>query len=306
MTLDESRDVIVVGSGPAGLSAALALGRQRRRVLVCDTGAPANAPSAAVHGALGFDGVAPRELRSRGRDECARYPSVSFRDAEAVAVAPLEGGFRVTLADGQALPARKVILACGRRYELPPIPGARERFGSRVLHCPFCHGWEARDRALAIIGGDAETFQLAVMLRALSDRLILCTNGAHALEDDQLDQLTGAGVALYEQPVTAIRAAGDGVELRLADGGSERRDAIFLCHTPRDHELVERLAVERGDEGRLQVDPTGQTGIPGLYAAGDLCTFAQVTLAISTGAVAGSAASMVLAYEDLAKGAERR
>jgi thioredoxin reductase len=208
MALDQSPEVIVVGGGPAGLSAALALGRQRRRVLVCDTDAPANAASAAVHGALGFDGVAPQELRRRGRDECARYPSVSFRDAEAVAVEPPDRGFRVTFADGAELPARKVILACGRRYELAPIPGAREMFGSRVLHCPFCHGWEARDRALAIIGGDPHAVHLAVMLQALSDRLILC--------------------------------------------------------------------------------------------------IAQVTLAISTGAVAGSAASMVMAYEDLAKGGEPR
>ncbi|MGH2947041.1 MAG: NAD(P)/FAD-dependent oxidoreductase [Solirubrobacteraceae bacterium] len=197
----ESPEVIVVGGGPAGLSAALALGRQRRQALVCDTDAPANAASVAVHGALGFDAVAPRELRSRAREECARYPSVSFRDAEALAVEPLDRGFRVTFRDGPELRARKVILACGRRYELPPIPGARELFGSRVLHCPFCHGWEARDMALAIIGGDAHAFQLAVMLRGLSDRLILCTNGAPALEDDQLDQLQRAGVALQEQPV---------------------------------------------------------------------------------------------------------
>lgn len=301
-----SPEAIVIGGGPAGLSAALALGRQGRHVHVCDADAPANAASAAVHGALGFDGVAPRELRRRGREERERYPSVSFRDSEAVAVEPLDGGFRVAFADGAELLVRKVILACGRRYELPPIPGVRELFGSRVLHCPFCHGWEARGMALAIIGGDPHAFQLAVMLRGLSDRLILCTNGAHGLEDDQLDQLQAAGVALHEQPVTAVGEAGDGVELTFADGGSQRRDAVFVHHTPRDHALVERLDLDRGEQDRIQVDETGQTSIAGLYAAGDLCTFAQVTLAISTGAVAGSAASMALAYEDLAKGAERR
>jgi thioredoxin reductase len=147
------------------------------------------------------------------------------------------------------------------------------------------------------VGGDA--------LRA-GERRRHPAGGAHAPEDDQLDQLRGAGVAVHEQPVTAIAEAGDGVELSFADGGSERRDAVFLHHTPGDHELVERDDVERGDEGRIQVDQTGQTSIPGLYAAGDLCTFAQVALAISTGAVAGSAASMVLAYEDVARGAERR
>jgi thioredoxin reductase len=301
MDLAKSQDVVVIGGGPAGLSAALALGRQRRSAVVCDTNAPANAASAAVHGALGFDGVSPPELRRRGREECARYPSLSFRDAEALAVEPVDGGFRVTLADAQELRARKVILACGRRYELPPIPGARDLFGSRVLHCPFCHGWEVRGKALAVIGGDAQALQLAVMLRRLTDQLILFTNGTHALNDDQLAQLRGARVAVHEQPVTAIAEAGDGVELAFADEGSERRDAVFLHHIPGDHQLVTRLNLDRRDDGRLQVDETGQTSIPGLYAAGDLCTFAQVTLAMSTGAVAGSAASVVLAYEDLAK-----
>jgi thioredoxin reductase len=113
-------------------------------------------------------------------------------------------------------------------------------------------------------------------------------------------------VGLREQPITAVGEAGDGVELTFADGDPERRDAAFLHHTPRDHELVARLDLDRGEEGRIRVDETGQTSIPGLYAAGDLCTFAQVALAISTGTIAGSAASMVMAYEDLTKGAERR
>jgi thioredoxin reductase len=295
----ESPEVIIVGGGPAGLSAALALGRQRRRALVCDTDAPANAVSPAVHGALGFDGVPPHKLRSAGRQECARYPSLGFLDAEVLAVEPVDGGFRVELANEPEVRARKVILACGRRYELPPIPGARELFGSRVLHCPFCHGWEARDMALAIIGDDARAFQMAVMLHGLSNQLILCTDGTPALEGDQLDQLRDVGVDVREQTVATIAECGDGVELRFTDGGAERRDAVFVNHTPRDHELVERLDLDRSEDGRIQVDETGQTSIPGLYAAGDLCTFAQVTLGISTGAVAGGRVSIALAYEDL-------
>jgi thioredoxin reductase len=227
----ESLDVVVGGGGPAGLSAALVLGRQRRRALVCDTDAPANAVSPATHGALGVDGVSPRELRGTGRVQCERYPSVSFQETEVLAVEPVEGGFRVALADERQLLARKVILACGRRYELSPIPGARELFGSRVLHCAFCHGWESRDKALAIIGGDAHAFQLAVMLRGLGAQLMLCTNGTPELEDDQLDQLQGAGVAVRREPVAEIAETGEEVELRFARGGSQLRDAVFLRPT---------------------------------------------------------------------------
>lgn len=299
-SLRESHDVIVVGGGPAGLSAALMLGRQRRRALICDTDAPANAVSHAVHGMIGFDGVPPRELRETARAQCERYPSLDFEDGEVHAVDPADGAFRVTLADRRELRAQGR-LACGRRYELAEIPGAQELFGSRVLHCPFCHGWEARDKALAAIGGDAMTFQLAVMLRGLTDNLILCTNGPAELEDEQLAQLHGAGIALNRETVAEIAEAGEGVELRFADGGALRRDAVFCHHTPRDHEVVERLELEKSEDGRIKVDDTGQTSIPGLYAAGDLCTLAQVSLAASTGTIAGGAASMALVFEDLAR-----
>lgn len=300
--LGDSHDVVVVGGGPAGLSAALTLGRQARQVLVFDTAAPANAVSGEVHGALGFDGVPPRDLRGTARSECERYSSVRFEEAEVVAVEPTDGTFRVAVADGQEHRARKVILACGRRYELPEIRGARELFGSQVLHCPFCHGWESRGTALAVIGGDPQSFHLAVMLRRLTDDLVFCTNGSHELEDGQVEQLQDGGVALNPERVTEIEGLGDEIELRFDDDGSLRRHAVFLHHTPADHEFVERLGLDRKDDGRIDVDDLGQTSIPGLHAAGDLCAHAQVALAISSGAFAGGAVSVMLAYEDLAQG----
>jgi thioredoxin reductase len=144
---------------------------------------------------------------------------------------------------------------------------------------------------------------MTVILRRLSDDLILCTNGTPEIEDEQLGQLQGAGVGLHRQPVAEIVAAGDGVELRFKDGAALARDLVFVHHTPRDHQPVERLSLDRTEDGRIQVDETGQTSIPGLYAAGDLATHAQVALAVATGAVAGSAASIVMAYEDLAQAA---
>lgn len=298
--LHETLDAVVVGGGPAGLSAALALGRQRRRAMVCDIGAPANAVAHAVHGFLGFDGVPPQEVRRAAREQCERYPSLQFQQTEVLAVEPADGRFRVSTADQGVLDARKVILACGRRYELPAIPGAQALFGSRVLHCPFCHGWESRDRSLAVVGGDAHALQTVVLLRRLSDDLTLCTNGPPELEAEQLDQLQSAGVDLHHEPVAEIAAAGKGIELRFADRASMARDLVFLAHTPRNHELIERLGADRTEDGRVQVDETGETSIPGLYAAGDLATSAQVALAVASGAVAGAAASIVMAHEDLA------
>jgi thioredoxin reductase len=131
--LHEPVDAVVVGGGPAGLSAALALGRQRRRAVVCDTDAPANAVSHAMQGFLGFDGISPDALRRTAREQCARYPSLRFQETEVLAVEPADDRFEVTIAGQGDLEARKVILACGRRYELPAIPGAQELFGSRVL-----------------------------------------------------------------------------------------------------------------------------------------------------------------------------
>jgi thioredoxin reductase len=174
-------DVVIVGGGPAGLNAALTLGRARRSVLLVDSGRPRNAPAQAVHGFLTRDGLPPAELRRIGRQQLAAYPTVEVRDTEVLDVRIVgepSGGFLVTLAEGSVTRARRLLLATGLVDQLPPIDGLAELWGNSVLHCPYCHGFEVRGQALAVLGGDPRAIQLAAHLTRFSPDVALCTNGA--------------------------------------------------------------------------------------------------------------------------------
>src|SRR5262245_9389705 len=171
-------DAVIVGGGPAGLSAALVLGRARRRVLVLDTGRPANAASAhAIGGLLAQGGVSPSELRRAGRDQLADLPSVEIRDAEVLDASPVAGEMAVRLDGGHAVRTRALVLAHGLRYEPPRLPGVEGLWGASVFHCPFCDGWEVRDRPLAVHGNGPAAARSAMVLSSWSNDVGLCTDG---------------------------------------------------------------------------------------------------------------------------------
>ena len=271
-------DVVIVGGGAAGLSAALALGRVRRTVLLLDSGEHRNAPSPAMHNFLTRDGTPPAELRAIARAELDEYPTVRIRDERVDAIRRQEdGGFEVSLAGGEAVGARRVLLATGVRDELPPVDGLGALWGRAALHCPYCHGYEVRDAPLAVLGGTADRARLALHLTRLSDDVVLCTNGAEPPLDVGLRGLLQAhGVGIREEPIDFVREEGcaEGeprVRITFRDGGSLERGAIFIHSRPVQRSaLPAELGCAMFEDGSVEVDDFGRTTVPGVSAAGDM------------------------------------
>jgi thioredoxin reductase len=302
-------DVLIAGGGPAGLSAALLLGRSRRAALVCDDGEPRNAAAPQSHSFLTRDGTPPLELRRVAREQLTPYSSVEFVATEVVDAVAADGRFEVALGDGRRVTARKVVLATGVRDELPAIEGMAELWGTDVFHCPYCHGWEVRDQPLAVMpnGADAEIlWHMVTLIRNWSGAVVLLTHGQTRLTRDDRKRLETMGVALREEPIARLeQEEGRLARIVFADGSVLPRRALFLrpVQHPRT-ELAVHLGCELNDEappGLIRVDTMWQTTVPGVYAAGDVATqMQQVATAVSSGAMAGAMANHALIRDDLA------
>jgi thioredoxin reductase len=283
-------DVIVIGGGPAGLSAALVFGRQRRKVLVLDGGRPRNAPASEMHMLLSRDGFPPAELLEIGRKELTAYPSVEVRPGTVVAARGHKNAFEVELADGGRERARRLMLATGQTDEpYNDIEGLRERFGYSVFHCPFCHGWEARDKTLAVITRDPQKAVMALYVRSrFSDDVVLCTHGPLDLPDTLAARLDEHGVRHIAEPIVAVTGERDDLTLRFADGTTLARQAIFHRPPSRQHStLAEELGCTILPDGTVRVDERQQTSVPGISAAGDTAKLEPVPEA-TTFVVAGA------------------
>ncbi|GAA1142549.1 NAD(P)/FAD-dependent oxidoreductase [Nesterenkonia lutea] len=304
----EVYDAIIIGSGAAGLSAAQSLGRALRRTLILDTGAPRNRFAAQMHNVLGHDGVAPRELLDAGLKEAARY---GVERAEAgvhrVSESTRDSGPRelvVTLDSGVQLFARSVIAASGLTDELPEVPGLAQRWGSSVLHCPYCHGWEFRGQCLAVLASTPMQVHQAQLLRQWSDRLTFFSAGAGELSQETIERLRARDVVVEPTPVVEVTGDGGAVQaLVLEDGRRVSVDAIFAAGRllPRDHYLAS-LGLDREDTpvgSFLKVDATGQTSHERIWAAGNVASpMATVPTSMSMGSFAGAAANATLVSED--------
>jgi thioredoxin reductase len=288
-TDNDRYDVVVVGGGAAGLSAALVLGRSRLRTLVVDAGEPRNAPSDHMQGFLTRDGMAPAEFLALGREEIARYGVELVRD-RAVDVTR-DDDFTVSLAGGRTVRARRLIVTTGLKDELPQVPGVTERFGRDVLHCPFCHGWEVRDERFGVL--------------ATSPMSVHHTVAEEELSDDDLRRLAAAGVKVVPGEVSGLRTENDRLTgVRLADGTVHDRSVVFVAPkaVPQTG-LMERLGAELRETpvgAYPVVDPTGRTSVPGVWTAGNAMGFAeQVVHAASGGYRAASAVVGDLIMSDL-------
>lgn len=300
-------EAVVVGGGAAGLSAALVLGRARRRTLVVDAGEPRNAPSAHLQGFLSRDGMPPAELLAVGREEIARYGVELVRDRAVDAVRDAGGEFDVTLAGGRTVHARHLVVATGLKDELPKVPRLAERFGRDVLHCPYCHGWEVRDQAFGVLATTALSVHQALMVTQWSKDVTLFLHEVDEAElsNDDLRRLAAAGVAVVPGRVTEVVVDDDRLTgVRLADGTVHAREALFVAPraVPRT-ELLRRLGAELSETpfGAYPViDERGLTSVPGLWAAGNASGFAeQVINAASRGYRAGAAINGELLFADL-------
>jgi thioredoxin reductase len=289
-------DALVVGGGPAGLSAALVLGRARRRVLVVDTGRPANVESSAIGGLLGQSGVAPVELRRAGREQLVDLPTVEVKDAAVVDADVGSERFGVRLSDGSELRPRALVLAHGLSYEPPALPGIEPLWGRSVFHCPFCDGWEVRDRALAVHGNGPDAVRSALVVSGWSNDVVLVTDGPAHLGDDGRALLDAAGVRVREEPVRRL-AGHDGRldRIEFASGPVEQRDALFVrTRREQPNGLAAALGCELTAGGTIVTDGDGRTAVAGVYAAGDAATerLRSVAAAIGTGSRAALAVAL--------------
>lgn len=296
--MDSEWDCVVIGGGAAGLSAALVLGRARRRTLLLDGGRQSNLAAEAIGGLLGGDKRPPAEYYAAGRAELGAYPSVEVREVEALGGAADEAGFRLELADGSEQRARAVVLATGMNYLYPQLPGARERWGHSVFHCPFCHGWEVQDRPLAVLGDDDAAVHRALLLRGWSDSVTLLSNGESELPDGARDRLGRAGVEVDERAIAELRGAGRELsEIGFADGSERVCGGLLVPITLEWRSpLPERLGARRAQptlisSDGVEVDATMNAGVAGLYAAGDLIPKApSVAAAVASGHFAAASA----------------
>ena len=286
-------DAVIVGGGPAGLSAALVLGRARKRVLVVDSDRPANAVSQGVGGLLGHDRVKPAVLQrkrpapARGARE-RRVPPRRRRDAERIG-----DTFVVTPADGPPVRAHAIVLAHGLRYDPPPIAGIEALWGSSVFHCAFCDGWEVRDRPLAFQGSGPAGARSALVLAGWRDDVVLCTDGA---PDPGGELLAAAGVRVRTEPIARLAGGGGRLEqIEFSHGPAEGREALFV-NTLRDQPngLAAALGCELTAAGTIVIDGDGRTTVAGVYAAGDAATPSSrsVANAIGTGSRVGYAVAL--------------
>jgi thioredoxin reductase len=265
-------DVIIVGAGAAGLSAAQVLGRQQRRTLVLHGGPPRNSPADGIHMFLSRDGFSPLQLLETGRRELEAYPDVEVVAARASEVTGSIDEFTVTLDNGKRHHARRLLLATGQVDRPWHVTGLPERFGRSVMHCPFCHGWESRGKSIVVFGREpAEVMLAAYLADRYTKEITVVTNGPHTLPEPILGNLRELGIPLIQTPVTELSGELGDLEVHFADG-SRMSCQVAFHRAPVEPQtsLAVRLGAELLPDGYLRVDEFAQTTVPGLAAAGDL------------------------------------
>ena len=297
-------DCIVVGGGAAGLSAALVLGRARRRTLVIDAGRQSNRPAEGVGGLLGHDGRPPAELYALGAEQIAAYPSVEIRPGEVRSGARDGGGFTLELSDGTTERGRRVLLATGMDYRYPELPGIAERWGRAVFHCPFCHGWEVRERPLAVLDRGADGARRALLLRAWSDDVTLLANGPAELEPADAASLRAAGVEVDERRVTGLVGPGTSLSAVVLEDGERPCGGLLVPVTLHQRSpLARQLGAEYSEKPpmtteAIAVDGTFATSVDGLFAAGDVIAAMP---SVATAVAQGSAAAAMIVHAHTAE-----
>jgi thioredoxin reductase len=295
-------DVIIVGGSYAGLSAALQLGRARRRVLVLDAGQPRNRFASHAHGFLGSDGAAPGAIAARGRADVLAYPTIEWREAAASEVLRRADGFTVRTGSNEHA-GRRLILATGVVDELPALPGLRERWGQTVFHCPYCHGYELGRGRLGVLATSPLAMHLVALVSewAAVDQTTLFLNAAFEPDAEQLAELAARGIRLEREPVVAAEGEAPALELRLRDGRTARLDGLFLVpHTRLAGPFAEQLGceLEPGPTGAFyKTDATKETTVSGVFACGDAAAAAAaLSIAVADGTIAGVAAHRSLVF----------
>jgi thioredoxin reductase len=307
MTSEISRkyEVVVVGGGAAGLSAAVTLSRALRSTLVVDAGEPRNAPAAGVHGFLSRDGVSPGELLAEGRKEVRRYGG-TVTSGEVIAARTSADGFDVVLRDGRTVAARRLLIATGLSDELPQVEGLKDRWGRDVLHCPYCHGWEVRHRAIGVLASGPMAVHQALLFRQWSANITLFLNDAVEPSEEEWEQLSARSISVVMGRVLALEVTDDAVTgVALSSGKVLPVEAVVVG--PRFEArsaLLESLGVETvehplGIGKRVETNAQGATSVAGVWAAGNVSDLtAQVIASAAAGVAAGAAINADLISEE--------
>ncbi|MFC8126321.1 NAD(P)/FAD-dependent oxidoreductase [Streptomyces sp. NPDC057302] len=311
--VDAEVDVLVVGGGAAGLSAALTLARARRSVLVVDSGEPRNAPADAVHGFLSREGLAPGELLKIGREEIAGYGGRTVAD-RVTGVRRSGERFVVETASGRSHHARRLLVTTGLVDELPDVPGVRERWGRDVLHCPYCHGWEVRDEPIGVLATGPMAVHQALLFRQWTPEVTLFLHTAGELTEEQWEQLAARGIAVVDGEVASLDVDEDRLSgVRLASG--KRVPVRALAVAPRFEArgaVLAELGLTRvnhpmGVGSYVESDATGRTGVEGVWVAGNVTDLvAGVMVSAAAGMTAATAINADLVAADTARAVAAR
>jgi thioredoxin reductase len=302
-------DVVIAGAGPAGLSAALVLGRACRRVLLCDTGTPRSWASKEMHAYLSRDGIHPARFLEISRRQLRKYPGVTFRGVEVLGARRTRSGFNVRLAGGASVRARKLLIATGLFDSVPRLPGIDSLFGRSVFQCPYCDGWEMRGKRIAVYGRRQRGFQMARAMTAWAEDIVLCTDGPSRYTREARAQLQRNGIALREKRIERLEGSRGRLKaLVFRDGEALPRDALFFDTPSREQShLAESLGCQFGRDGGVLCGDYEATSVPGVFVAGNIIRDVQLSIvAAAEGARAAFGINLALTREDFARTARKR
>ncbi|HEX7151496.1 MAG TPA: NAD(P)/FAD-dependent oxidoreductase [Thermoanaerobaculia bacterium] len=303
--MQKNYDVVIVGGGPAGLSAALALGRGRKRTLLCDSGPPRNAAAVHMHNFVTRDGTPPAEFRRIGRQQLETYPNVEVHEERVEEIGGERGHFEVRLASG-IVRARRILLCTGMVDELPELDGYRALWGSAIFQCPYCHAWEIQDRRFAYLASKPEMLSFGLFLRGWTSDVVVLTDARFDVPPELRAALAPAGVGVDERRIVRLVANGERLErIEFADGAPLARDVMFAHPPQRQVDLVRALGVELDAAGFVRVDELHrETSVPGIHAGGDLVSPAQgAIIAAASGSFAAARLNHALTIELASSGA---
>jgi len=301
MRTEKIFDAIIIGGSYAGLSAAMALGRSLRRVLVIDSGLPCNRQTPHSHNFLTQDGKTPQEISMLAKQQVEQYKTVEFLNDIATAGSKLEEGFQIETQSGLSLNAKKLIIAAGIKDQMPDIEGFSESWGISVIHCPYCHGYEFRGRKTGILANGDNAVHLAGLVHNLTKDLTVFTNGRASLSPEQLQRLEKSEISLVETKIVEIiHENGHLSSLVMNNGEQIQLNALYAAIPFQQHSsILESLGCEMTETGHIRVDPTQKASVPGVYACGDNSSpMRSVASAVNTGAIAGAMVNMDLVNEE--------